>query len=263
MDEEELAAAKLHFDCYAQGQQRNIPSGSLVIHRYSSLPFFKEQEEDLNLGGCGLINSYRQHRWIANLGSWTDPESVIGQYTPKTWTANQLHELPENMSFVLKGETNSKKFLWDTHCFAKDKKAAVQVYLNLMEDSMISIQEIYIRQYIPLKRLATSARGLPISKEFRFFCAYGEVLAGAFYWANHIEEGMEIPSTTEVPERFLSTINDYVKQSCNAYVLDVAQAENGDWILIEINDLTMSGIGLVDSNLMYSNLRQAISKNIY
>ena len=95
----------------------------LVIARFSALPFYKELADDPDWNGAKLINSYSQHRYIADLWTWYQD---LEDFTPKTWS--QLYEIPNNGPFVLKGETNSKKFLWGTHFFAKDKSQAIEVH---------------------------------------------------------------------------------------------------------------------------------------
>lgn len=44
-----------------------IPNDKLVIGRYSVLPYYKELVEDLDVSGSELINTYTQHRYIADI----------------------------------------------------------------------------------------------------------------------------------------------------------------------------------------------------
>ena len=110
----------------------------------------------------------------------------LGDLTPATWD-NLIH-LPENKSFVLKGQTNSRKSKWLSDMFAIDKKAAIEVYGRLSGDGLIGDQKVYIREYVPLKTYLIGLNGLPITKEFRFFVAYGEILCGAYYWQNYVDD---------------------------------------------------------------------------
>jgi len=113
-EEEELIAMKTHF--HTVPNRTNINPNSLVIGRYSVLPFYKELEEDLKINNSTLINTYEQHKYIADLQNWY---ADLHEYTPKTWF--KLEDLPKEIkgSFVLKGETNSKKAYGVLICLLK------------------------------------------------------------------------------------------------------------------------------------------------
>src|SRR5271165_2729068 len=63
---------------------------SLVIGRYSVLPFYKELEEDLAFAGSRLINSFHEHCFAAQMENWV---SALGDLTPETWY--RLEDVPE------------------------------------------------------------------------------------------------------------------------------------------------------------------------
>ena len=248
--QEELEAAQKYFDCYSS--YLPVRQGDHVVARYSMLPFYRDQERDISMLGGTLLNSYRDHRYVADLQNWYfDLEGL----TPKTWF--RLEDLPDDDTtcYVLKGETNSAKFLWSTHCFARGKAAAIQVHSRLQEDSLISYQNIYIREFVMLHNYMVALHGLPISKEFRFFIYKGKILSGAFYWSSHLEEIAETPKASEVPTVFLQKVMDRVGDNVPFYVVDVAQTASGDWIVIELNDGQQSGLSCNDPNVLYENLR--------
>lgn len=215
-----------------------VPRESLVIGRYSVLPFYRELELDLAQQGSRLINSYKEHAFIANLLDWY---TVLGpDLTPRTW--ERFEDLPEKGPFVLKGETNSRKDRWATHMFAETKRDAIQVAARLREDGLLASQTIYAREYIPLKRLATGLNGMPISEEFRFFCLDGRVLSAGFYWSSHVEEC----GNPEVPGAALGLVEAEVLPKLRGHtrfvVIDVARDLNGRWWVVELNDGGMSGL---------------------
>ena len=248
----ESESARNHFKTYSS--RIHVPDGSIVIPRYSALPFYKELESDLNCSGSRLINSYEQHQYVADIKNWYyDLKDV----TPETW--DDVSIIPEEGPFVLKGETNSMKQLWSTHMFAKDKREAITVAGNLYNDNLIGSQHIYVRRYVPLKTYMISLRNLPITKEFRFFFYKKNVVASGYYWANHAEDLQQIPSPKEVPQKLIEYVSDRVSQHINFYVVDFAQCENGDWIVIELNDGSMSGLSCCNPNELYSNLAKVLS----
>ncbi len=258
MDEDEKLAMLHNFR--ATPSRINIKENDLVIGRFSVLPFYEEQERDIKLVGARLINTKAQHDYVADLGQWVrDFEG----WTPRTWGPGQYADIPEDKSFVLKGKTNSKKFLWNTHMFAPTKQSVQDVLRRLLDDSLLSHQEIYIREYIPLEVLDYGLNGLPIARELRFFVANRKVLCGAFYWSSHTESIKErgfgtVPVADEVPELLISHIVETVGDKIPFYAFDVAKTYDGRWMLVELNDGQMAGIADNDPFLLYKNLKLAL-----
>jgi len=252
----EADVAKSHFHCTSSRME--IQANDLVIARFSALPFYKEQEYDINYVGAKIINTYKQHRYIADLFNWY--EDLI-DYTPKTY--KRLVDLPEKGPFILKGETNSKKYYWKEMMFAADKKAAIEIEGKLHRDGLLTYQKIYIREYIPLKTFMIGIQDLPITNEYRFFCYKDKILSGGYYWSSHVLDLEEIgikPNINEVPKNFLNKVMSIVKNKANFYVLDVAETANGDWVVIELNDGQCSGLSENDPNIMYTNLKKVLQE---
>jgi hypothetical protein len=253
-DEKELAAIRKYFDVYES--RCEIKPGMLVIGRYSVLPFYREQERDINLMGATLINTHYQHQYIAHLMSWYgDLEGL----TPRSWM--NLEECPIDGPFVLKGATNSRKFQWDTHMLAKTRKDAAEICVELQNDSLLGSQDIIVREYVPLKTYMTAIHGLPITKEFRFFVAYGQILSSGYYWSSHIEDLNTVPDPSEVPKKFLDTVIYRIGKKASFYAIDVAQTESGEWIVVELNDGQQSGLSENDPEVLYKNLKSTILSN--
>lgn len=251
----ELPAMKKYFD--VTDSRMNVGYQDLVIARYSCLPYYKELENDLKTRDATMINSYSEHQYIADLMAWV-PD--LDGLTPQTW--NRLQDLPDEGPFVLKGKTNSKKFLWNTHMFAKTKKEATQVYLRLQDDELIGRQDIYIRRYVPLRKLSEGTNGLPICEEYRFFVCHGEVLCSGFYWSSHSEDLKEegrYPNIDAVPHDFLQKIIQKIGYKAPFVVIDVARTESGDWIVIELNDGQMSGLSDIEPETLYRRLHEVVT----
>jgi hypothetical protein len=247
MDSEEFNAAKKYFDCV--DLLSNINTGDFVIPRYSFYPFPLDQEREIKNIGAKLINSYTQHRYIADLQNYVVD---LKDLTPRTW--DNIKDIPENISLVVKGETNSKKGNWKKDMFASNKKDALEITSRLMDDSLISQQKIYYREYVPLVSLMDGINGMPVSKEFRFFVAYGKVLCGGYYWQNYIEDLNCVPNANDVPRDFLDKVISIVGNKSNFYVIDVAEIQSGEWIVIELNCGNCSGLSTINPKDLYSNL---------
>lgn len=228
-----------------------IPEQSLVIGRYSVLPFYRELEEELeSCGSSVLINSYAQHRYIADITQWYQD---VQRFTPATY--DTWYNLPEG-SYVVKGKTNSRKHQWSTMMFAQTKEDIPRIVSSLLKDSLIQDQGIVVRQFVPLKTLDTAINDLPITREWRCFFLGEHLIASGFYWASHPEcyQG-ELPLEGKA---FAKQIAKIIAQKTNFFVLDVAEKAEGGWTLIEINDGQMSGLSCIDPDVFYGNLKIAL-----
>lgn len=250
-ERDELKSASKYFTC--TDRRPTIESGDFVIGRYSLWPFYADQAKDIEYVGATLINSYYQHRYIADLQNYV---ADLGELTPKTW--DNLVDLPEEGPFVLKGETNSRKNNWKEDMFALNKQQAIEIYGRLSNDSLIGHQKIYIRKFVPLHTYMLGVNGMPVTKEFRFFVAYGKVISGGYYWQNYIDELATPPSPNEVPLDFLDKVIKRVGSNSNFFVVDVAQTKSGDWIVIELNDGQQSGLSCNDPEVLYKNLFESL-----
>jgi hypothetical protein len=230
--------------------------GDLVFGRYSCLPFYKELEADLKVIDARLANTYAQHSYVATVTEWAHH---LGDMTPKTWPGLASVPASEPGPFVLKGQTNSRKFQWSTSMFAKDRAAASEVLNRLMDDTLIGQQHIVVRKFVPLNRLMTGLWELPISREFRFFVYRGKILCGGFYWASHYEDILmhypaDMVNPDKVPRDFLEAAIARVKDHVPFFAIDVAQTETGEWIVVELNDGQMSGLSMNDPAKLYKAL---------
>jgi len=271
--EEEYNIAKKYFPIYKLRSEicedRSLLD-TIVIGRYSVLPYYNELEADLYLRNsiCDikLINSYKEHCWIADVYSWYD---LLQEHTPKTWKAEEILNINIEGPFVVKGQTNSRKSQWKTHMFAS-KENLGQVIANLMEDSLIGQQQIYIREYIPLVTFMYGINDLPITEEYRIFMYGTNVLSSGYYWASYVED-LPIPirfhglysDITDNKDAYKLINNVAVKikdywQKDLFFVMDIARTKDGKWILIELNDGQMSGLSCCSPEELYSNMRNFI-----
>lgn len=258
MDARELQAAQRHFTTFYQ--RTALQKDDFVVGRYSVLPFFKHGiQADVDFIGARLINDYHEHCYVADLRNWAEDMPGL---TPKTWY--RMEDIDEPGPYVLKGKTNSRKFDWKTHMFAKDREEVDKVYWRLATDGLIGgeQQDIYIRKYVPLRKHLDGLNGLPISHEFRFFAAFGEVICGAFYWSNYIDDLPQRPTISDVPAEFVNEVLRLIGDRIPFVVIDIAQGEDGRWWVIELNDGQMSGLSENDPEVLYAGLRRLVDMHI-
>ena len=223
---------------------------SLVIGRYSVLPFYHELEQDLNLQGSRLINSRFEHQYVANFDYYEDVKDL----TAKTWFT--LAEIPKTGPYFLKGRTNSRKEQWNKS-FAKDYQEAVSLYCELENDPLINEQGTIIREYLPLKILDHGLNGTPFANEWRFFFYRDNLLAHGFYWV----QSEVIGEMDSAGLDFSKKVAERLSSNVNFFVVDIAQKLDGSWVLIEVNDGCMSGLSSIDPDQLYSNLRKFIDSD--
>jgi hypothetical protein len=260
-EEGEEAVALKHFPLLTQ--RTAVREGDLVIGRYSVLPYYEELETDLTQLGATLINTYAQHRYIADLENWVGD---LKELTPRTWF-NGPHELPAEGRYVLKGRTNSRKDRWKTLMYAEGRQQAIEIYCRLMDDCLIAPQGVVIREYVPLAAFPVeNISGAPVTKEYRFFVFNGKVLAGGFYWSTHVEELKEAKLNYQADlwgaEQWLvQTVIPRLPrppQGPSFYVVDVALTRKEDYLVIELNDGQMSGLSEVDPEKLYATLAERL-----
>lgn len=247
-EEGELEAAKLYFDVY---ESRSIlPSNSIIIPRYSALPFYSELETDVTNSGSNLINSYNQHLYVADIKNWYKD---LGFCTPKTWFL--WGDLPEGQ-YVVKGRTNSRKHEWKKRMFAESKESVRNIVESLLDDALINEQGLCVREYIPLETYDYGINGLPITNEWRFFLLGDKIIDYGYYWSFFEGQKPEIePAALEL----VNKITNFVSDNINFYVIDIAKTLSGKWILIELNDGSMSGLSDIPADRFYKNLYNVIN----
>lgn len=230
----------------------SVPVNSLVAGRYSVLPFYRELDEELALRSCRLVNSWDQHNYIADISRWV-PD--LGSLTPRTWT--EWGSIPEG-SYIVKGRTNSRKFQWKDQMFAPTRADVPRIAEKLLFDQLIAPQGLCVREYVPLRRFDTAINGLPISNEWRVFFYRRCRLAYGFYWSNFEDHKPYDMLPTEALS-LLDRVAEIVAQRTNFFVVDIAEREDGGWIVIELNDGQMSGLSMVDPRELYVALAEALN----
>ena len=106
----------------------------LVIPRYYGIDDYKELEYNIAKTGNLLLNNNRQIEWIKNFEYYNIKE--IAENTFETWDDSDFYKAPEQAYFI-KGRTNSKKMTFDKDCYAPNKKRALEITGNLLNDFYI------------------------------------------------------------------------------------------------------------------------------
>ncbi len=254
VDEDELDILRddgMFNECQPIKYRSQVYKNDLVIGRYSVLPYYQEVENEIKFLGAKLVNSYKQHQYVADCTQYSED---VKDFTPKCFTT--WGNLLEG-SYIIKGKTNSKKMQWNNMMFCPTADSVKDVAARLLEDSFIGNQGLIVRPYIPLEKLGEGINGLPISNEWRFFCLGDKIVDAGFYWAGMLDsDPLNLPSDAV---RLVHKIMNIVKDKCNFYVVDVAKTASGDWICIELNDGQMSGLSCIPPERFYYNLETSFT----
>lgn len=197
--------------------------------------------------GVRLITSLAQYRhchWL--------PESypVICRMTPETvWMPKENGDLVEqavtglahfgSKPVIIKDYVKSQKHAWHEACYipnAADAANAVRIIRRFLELQNKDLQGgIVLREYVPLSVLTKhSQSGMPLAREYRLFFLSGKLMQIFRYWEEG-DYGDELPDVSP----FL-TIAKNVQSPF--FTMDLAQREDGCWIIIELGDGQVAGL---------------------
>lgn len=238
-----------------------VPSNSLVIGRYSVLPFYQDVQNELALRNCALINTYSQHKFAADFEYY----SLVDKYTFPTYFSN-FGTLPEGQ-YVVKGRTNSRKHRWKSHMFASTRSELMERLNTLADDQWIFDQGLVVRKYVPLYQVGEGINGLPITAEYRFFFYKTTMLCYGYYWSSHPEYKAQVDALFTTPFQTLrpeikTFANDVAKEispKIPFFVLDIALTDTKAPILVEVNDGQMSGLSSCDPKILYNAMLSYVS----
>lgn len=260
--EEESNVAKQYFD-YTNSRVM-IPNDSLVIGRYSCLPYYDELQRDIEHLNSQLINSLYEHKYIADFTYYYDIEEMT---FPTYFNFVDIPYSKREQAFVVKGKTNSIKNKWNEKMFAPNFKKVVEIGTELMSDSLIGSQGIVIREYIPLETFEIGINDMPITNEWRIFFYKGEVVDFGYYWGSTLDnQSLALNAYDDFVKNgleFAKIAANNIKEFTNFFVIDVAKTQKGNWLIVELNDGQQSGLNnSLDSNSIYKNLKNLIEQDL-
>ncbi len=144
-----------------------------------------------------------------------------------------------NKPIIVKDFVKSRKHEWFEACFipnASDKVKLKQIVEKFLELQGEDLNEgLAFREFIKFQSLTTHSKsGMPLTKEFRLFFLNGKMLFSSEYW----EEGEY--EDFEIPHKFFGETAKNVES--NFFTMDIAQKENGEWLIVELGDAQVSGL---------------------
>lgn len=205
-----------------------------------------------------LINNPEEYKHYHYL---PDSYHKIKSKTPKTnWTTKleeesilqALKEFGDN-PIIVKDFVKSEKHNWKEACFipnSSDSNKAKSVVNKFIELRGSSLNEgLVFRKFEELEYLTDHSKsGMPLTKEFRVFFAYGNIISVLNYW----DEG-EYGNSKPVLDEFINIAQNI---ESNFFKMDIAQRKDGEWIIMELGDGQVAGLpDNADKQEFYKNLK--------
>jgi hypothetical protein len=239
----------------------DIPRGSLVVPRFRAIPFGDLLEREVHAHGSELVNSYHQHRAIADSSTWIH---LLGSLTAPAYGVQDMPYLPEGEWFV-KGETNSLKNRWSSACYAPTTKDLITVVNNFQNDTFLGNQRVVIKPFVHFRQLESkstgpiySLSGQPIWNERRVFVLDGQPVSEGLYWSSFEDEAGDSMTKLD-PSAFEAALAEAISKVSHLarfLVIDLAELPDGQWRVIELNDGSMSGLSGNDPRILWANFLQ-------
>jgi hypothetical protein len=204
-------------------------------------------EQALSERGYSLLNSAAAYQHCYHLPEWY---SAIPDATPRSiWFPGTIFDLAEiterlrlefgDRPLVLKDYVKSRKHEWFDACFIRSAADSDEVrrvvgnFLRLQEEHLVG--GLVFREFIDFKRIGIHTKSrMPLVREYRFFVYDGVSISQAPYWAEGDYDG-DSPSSD-----VLDSVVARVKS--RFYAADVAQKEDGSWLVMELNDGGSAGV---------------------
>lgn len=201
------------------------------------------------------LHCYHFPRWYQAIREHTPRSIWIPPTTPLEAIAQAVHEQFGAGGAILKDHVKSRKHEWWDACYiprADDEENVRRVTKNFLDrQEEFLVGNLVYREYVKLRQIGIHPKSrLPLVNEHRLFVHRDQVLFQAPYWADGDYSGSR-PAAEEV-EPILGKVQSPF------YAVDVAEREEGGWIVVEINDGSTAGIPEGgDARRFYEALRAA------
>lgn len=139
-----------------------------------------------------------------------------------------------NVPLIVKDWSKSRKHEWLDACFIPDPtdldnlRRVVTNFLNGQGDDLAG--GLVFREFVKLKPIGIHPQSkMPLTNEHRFFVFKGQVFYSAPYWNSGFYGTVKWPD-----KKVIIDLVPHIKS--NFFAIDVAEKEDGGWIVVEVND---------------------------
>lgn len=210
----------------------------------------------LRAKGYTLINSPEQYKLCHHLPAWY--EQLRRHTAASVWTdgvpdPDALRSLLAQLAgrpLIVKDYVKSRKHEWAEACHIPDASdtaralAVIGTFIERQDTDLVG--GIVLRECLPLKITGRHPKsGMPQAREVRVFCLRHTPFASIRYWSGEGEDdGAEYGFLVEFCRRLDS----------NFHTIDMAQRDDGGWVVMEVGDGQVSGLQDYDAAAFYDGL---------
>lgn len=233
-------------DFFACRHPYNRPEKIVAVARMGAATDYAARYADLLATGIQLIHTPDEYERTSLLPHWYP---LIQDFTPRSvwWLDRRPSAAEIEAQFAwpvfLKGVRQTSK-----HQKSLSVATSASEYVRIIDmwdaDPILWWQGLVCREYRPLRKVGESSPSvLPTSFEFRSFWWRGECVGIGPYWT-----GVDYQLSPAERKAALAIAGEAARRIGVCFlVVDVAQTETGEWIVIECNDGQDSGYAGVRS----------------
>lgn len=232
------------------------PDPITAVGRFGATTNYTELYQHLLGVGIRLIHSPEQYRLASELSQWYPP---LQDLTPRSFwfeTPPAAVEIAKRLAWPIfvrgSRQTSKHKAALSIVQSANDYEWVVDQY---RQDPILHWQPFVCREFIKLRPVpAPPTEMIAPAFEFRTFWWYGQYVGAGPYWG-----ALTTYAWTKQEEREALDIAQAAAQRLQLpfLVIDVAQTNEGEWIVIECNDGQESGYAGVAPVALWQNIMAA------
>jgi hypothetical protein len=231
----------------------NRPELVHAIGRIGAFADYRQTELELAEIGVRLVNTFEQHKRGSLLPEWYP---LVADVTPRSvWfdsppTAEEIGDLLGWPVFV-KGERQTSKHSAEL-AIARSPGEFAALMSAYRADPILSWQRVVCRKFVPLRAVnADGTHKIRPSFEFRTFWWHGRLVGAGPYWS-----GFAGYDWTKREQQEAITLAERAARLVDVpfLVIDLAQSEQGEWLVIECNDAQESGYAGVSPFALWQNI---------
>lgn len=207
-----------------------------------------------------LVNNPAQHQTAQEFDS---AYPLLGDLTPASeivTDAGQALGAAERLGFpvFLKGAVQSRKSRGWRACVAESEAEVSPLAEGLFALENRSRGRVVIRRLIRLRHTRTApGSDFPLGREYRIFLYSSRILTLAYYWEGD-DPDKSLSPTEEQTVRMLA--EEAARRVGTPYLaVDIGQAEDGKWWVIETGDAQFSGLSQNNPLTLWHQLAESLS----
>jgi ATP-grasp domain, R2K clade family 3 len=222
-----------------------------AIGRFGVATNYETLHQELAQDQIFLLHSPEEHALLSELPRWY---GLLQGLTPRSlWFETPpefaLLEAELGLPLFIKGARQTSRHRADfsiVHTQA-DYQVAVKAFL---EDPILHWQQFVAREFVKLRPVPHKpSEKIPASFEFRSFWWRGHCVGAAPYWATNYSWTPSEQQTALALAREAA-----MRLQVPFVVIDIAQKQTGDWVVIECNDAQESGYAAISPISMWQQI---------